>query len=91
MTLHMSEGHIAGGREQLTYALQGDVQKGLGGTGGPGTEVYKKLRISYKDRYQPVRRGPPQCEQTADRVLQCSQLGGIVGRIIATMIHRVGR
>ena len=86
----MLEGHVAGGREQLKYALQGDIQKGLGGTSGPGTEVYNKLQIPYKDRYQPVRRGPPQCEQTADHVLQCSQLGSIVGRIIATIIHRVG-
>ena len=91
MTPHVSEGHIAGGHEQLTYALQGDVQKGLGGTSGPGTEVYNKLRISYEDRYQPIRWCPPQCEQTADRMLQCSQLGSIVSRIIATMIHRVGR
>ena len=91
MTLHMSEGHVVGGREQLMYALQGGVQKGLGGTGGPGTEVYNKLRISYEDRYQPVCWGPPQCEQTADRVFQCSQFGGIVGWIIATMIQRVGR
>ena len=45
MMPHVLEGHIAGGREQLTYVLQGDVQKGLGGMGGPGTEVYNKLRI----------------------------------------------
>ena len=69
------------------YALQGDVQKGLGGTSGLGTEVYNKLQISYKDRYQPIRQDPPQCEQTVDRVLQCSQLGGIVGWVITTMIH----
>ena len=62
MMLHVSEGHVAGGREQLTYALQGDVQKGLGGMGSPGTEVYNKLRISYEDCYQPVHRGPPQCD-----------------------------
>ena len=91
MTPHVSEGHVAGGHEQLMFALQGDVQKGLGRMSGPGTEVYNKLRISYKDRYQPVCRGPPQCEQTVDRMLQCSQFGGIVGRIIATVIHRVGR
>ena len=90
MTPHVSEGHVAGGHEQLTYALQGDIQKGLGGMGGPGTEVYNKLRISYKDCYQPVHWDPPQYEQTADRTLQCSQLGGIFGQIIATMIHRVG-
>ena len=90
MTSHVPESHVTGGREQLTYALQGGVQKGLGGTSGPGTKVYNKLRISYEDRYQPVRRCPPQCEQTADRVLQCSQLSSIVGRIIAAMIHRVG-
>ena len=62
MMLHVSEGHVVGGREQLTYAPQGGVQKGLGGTSGPGTEVYNKLRISYKDRYQSVRQCPPQCE-----------------------------
>ena len=59
MTPHVSEGHIVGGHEQLTYVLQGDVQKGLGRTGGPGTEIYNKLQISYEDRYQPVRQGPP--------------------------------
>ena len=90
MMPHVSKGHVVGRREQLTYVLQGGVQKGLGGTNGPGTEVYNKLQISYKDRYHPVHWGPPQHEQTADHMLQCSQLGGIVGRIIATMIHRVG-
>ena len=45
MMPHVLEGHVAGGHEQLTYALQGDVQKGLGRTGGPGTEVYNKLQI----------------------------------------------
>ena len=65
----MPESHITGERKQLTYALQGGVQKGLGGTSGPGTKVYNKLQISYEDRYQPVRRCPPQCEQTAIRLL----------------------
>ena len=43
MMPHMLEVHVVGGHEQLMYALQGDVQKELGGMSGPGTEVYNKL------------------------------------------------